>query len=380
MRNYAGSRSIAVSSALALAISACAGGPAPTTDEASQAPPDSSQSVAPTAGGASGDCDEFTMVSYGGATGEPHRFFLADPFEEEWGASVELVPSSGPEVLAQIEAAAGDPPYDTIPLDVGPQIEWSQRGVLEETPSVDDVPNLADVYTEYMDDTYGYGVPATYSVIGIAYNPEVVTDPPTSWADLWDPKYEGLVGIPTPVSSLGRGFVWMAGRLNGGDESSIDPAFEQLEALRPNLSVIAANPPALATLFERGEIAIAPLWNNNTAALKATGYPVEWIAPEDGAIVVQSTMNIVTGAPCQDMLHDYLNRVLSVEYQEQAAAAPYYFGPTNRNVEVPEESRAFLPSTPEEVEQLLHIDWAAWDQHLDDILDRFNRAFGEGIE
>lgn len=319
------------------------------------------------------ECKKYSMVSYGGATGEPHRLFLADPFEEQWGVSVDLVPTSSSDVLVQIKAATGRPPYDTIPLDVGPQISWSKEGILEKSPAVAEVPNLADIYQEYMPDTQGYGVPATYSIIGIAYNPEIVNPPPTSWEDLWKPEYKGLVGIPTPVSSLGRGFVWMAGKLNGGDESNVDAAFEKLAALKGNLAVIAPNPPAVATLFERGEIAIAPLWNNNTAILKAKGVPVEWVAPKEGAIVVQSTMNIVKGSPCTAQLHDYLNRVLSVEYQTKAAAAPYFFGPTNRKVVVPDSAMAYLPATPEEVAKLIHIDWEAWDKNQEIILDRFNK-------
>lgn len=319
------------------------------------------------------ECKAFSMASYGGPSGEPHRFFLADPFQERWGVTVDLLPTSSSDILVQIKAATGRPPVETIPLDVGPQITWSKEGVLQKTPTVEQVPNLADVYPEYMPDTYGYGVPATYSIIGIAYNPQLVKTPPTSWADLWKPEYKGLVGIPTPVSSLGRGFVWMAGKLNGGDEKSVEPAFDKLKALEGNLAAIAPNPPGVATLFERGEIAIAPLWNNNTAILKAKGVPVEWVSPSEGAIVVQSNMNAVAGAPCEPQVLDYLNRVLSVEYQTKAAAAPYFFGPTNRKVVVPDSSKAYLPSTPEEVAKLIHIDWAAWDVNREAIIDRFNK-------
>lgn len=346
----------------------------PPAPAAPAQPPAAPVATAPPA--AAEDCSKFTMVSYGGATGEPHRFFLADPFEKQWGVKVELVPTSSSDVIVQIKAASGRPPYDTIPLDVGPQISAAADGILEKTPSVQDVPNLADVYQEYMADTRGYGVPATYSIIGIAYNPQIIKTPPTSWNDLWKPEYKGQVGIPTPVSSLGRGFVWMAGKLNGGSEASIEPAFKKLMELKPSLAAIAANPPAVATLFERGEIAIAPLWNNNTAILKAKGLPVEWIAPKEGAIVVQSSMSIIKGAPCKKQLNDYLNRVLSVEYQTKAAAAPYFFGPTNRKVQVPPESKAYMPSTPDEVAKLLHIDWEKWDVSREQIIDRFNKEVG----
>lgn len=320
------------------------------------------------------DCSHFDMVSYGGDAGIPHRKFLADPFEQQWKTNVDLTPSSAADnLLVQLKAATGRPPYDTVPLDTGPQITFAAAGVVEKTPSVKDAPNLADVYKEYLPDTQGYGIPATYSIIGIAYNTQLVKDPPKSWADLWKPEYKGMLGLPTPESSLGSGFVWMAGKLNGGSDTNIDPAFKKLAGLKGNLVAIGANPGAVGNLLESGQVAIAPLWNNNTAILASKGVPLKWIMPTEGAIVVQSTMNIVKGAPCTAELDDYLNRALSVDYQTKAAAAPYFFGPTNSKVVVPDEAKPFMPSTPAEVAKLIHIDWATWDNSQAQIMDRFNK-------
>jgi putative spermidine/putrescine transport system substrate-binding protein len=95
--------------------------------------------------------------------------------------------------------------------------------------------------------------------------------------------------------------------------------------------------------------------------------------PTEGAIVVQSTLNIVHGAPCMAELKDYLNRALSVDYQTKASAAPYFFGPTNSKVVVPEEAKPYMPSTPDGVAKLIHIDWATWDKSRAAIVDRFNK-------
>jgi hypothetical protein len=40
------------------------------------------------AAGSAADCKHFNMVSYGGDAGIPHRKFLADPFEQKWGAQL----------------------------------------------------------------------------------------------------------------------------------------------------------------------------------------------------------------------------------------------------------------------------------------------------
>jgi len=45
--------------------------------------------------------------------------------------------------------------------------------------------------------------------------------------------------------------------MNGGSESNIEPGFKALNDLKPNLAAVAANPGALATLFQQGQVDIS---------------------------------------------------------------------------------------------------------------------------
>lgn len=318
---------------------------------------------------------EIVMSSYGGQLDEPFRWFLADPFERRTGARVTLVPSLSLEVLTKIKASPADPPFDVIVLDEGPHLQAVADGLVQRLDEKS-VPNLAQVYPAYRRVTKGFGVPQAYSVVGLAYDTRKVKTPPTSWADLFKAEYKGQVGVVNLNSSLGVAFLVMLARMNGGGEGNIEPGFQAFKTLMGSVSAVAPRPGALAALFERGEVAIAPLWNNTILTLREKGLPVDWVVPKEGAIVVMSVMNMVTNTKNPGLAGQFINDAISRDYQLKAAVPPYFFGPTNSGVNLPAAMRRYLPTRPEEVEQLLSLDWTAVNRNRQAWADRFNREFG----
>ncbi len=315
---------------------------------------------------------ELLAISYAGATQVPHRKFLADPFEAAHpSVKVTLVPSESEDVVAQIKAARGASPYDVIPLGEPRQITAIAEGWIEQTPP-GDLPNLEAVDSRFIEACKGYGVPETYSLMGLAYNPERVSRP-AAWSDLWKPEYRGKIGLTTPASNLGFAFVVLAAKLAGGSERDMEPAWQQLHSLEP--FVVASNPTALAQLFERNEIAIAPLWNNDAAVLAGKGLKVRFAQPAPGAMILVSCLDVIKNTTHPAIARDYINRVISQEYQSQAVQSPWFFGPTNRHVKIPDEARDYLPLTPEEIAGLMRLDWEAATKVRGAVTDRFNREF-----
>ncbi|MGQ0572507.1 MAG: ABC transporter substrate-binding protein [Armatimonadota bacterium] len=318
---------------------------------------------------------EIVMSSYGGQLDEPFRWFLADPFERRTGARVTLVPSLSLEVLAKIKASPANPPFDVIVLDEGPHLQAVADGLVQRLDEKA-VPNLAQVYPAYRRVTQGFGVPQAYSVVGLAYNTRKVRTPPTSWRDLFKAEYKGQVGVVNLNSSLGVAFLVMLARMNGGGEANIEPGFQAFKTLMGSVSAVAPRPGALAALFERDEVAIAPLWNNTILTLREKGLPVDWVVPKEGAIVVMSVMNIVANTRNPGLAAQFINEAIGRDYQLKAAISPYFFGPTNSGVNLPAAMRRYLPTRPEEVEQLLSLDWTAVNRNRQAWTDRFNRELG----
>lgn len=314
---------------------------------------------------------ELIVVSYPGRLSEPHRW-LGDQMERRHpGLKVRLVPSDSQDIVAQIKAGQGFSPFDAMPNDEPPHITAMAEGYIGRRNDAA-LSNLGNVFPELLAKSQGFGVPATYSLIGIAYNEKLVKEPPKTWADLWRPDLRGQVGIARTSSNLGLATLAIAAKSFGGSEKALDVGWDKLRELQPK----AARSPAILTqMLEREEIAVAPLWNNNTASAAEKGLPIKFLMPAPGAVAIISFMSALTRTQHPELVNEWLNGVLSSEYQARAAGAPYFFGPTVRGVTVPEAARPYTPSTPAEVLALQTIDWPVIAPQRGALVERFDRIF-----
>ena len=128
-------------------------------------------------------------------------------------------------------------------------------------------------------------------------------------------------------------------------------------------------------MMERGEIAIAPLWNNDAAVAENKGMPIRFVKPDPGPVAIVSVMSEITGTRHPDLVHEWMDGIISQEYQAFAADAPYYFGVTVKGVDVPEAAKPYTPSTPEEVLALQTVDWPNIVKVRPQLVERFDREF-----
>ena len=314
---------------------------------------------------------ELVIITYPGKLSEPHRW-LADQMEASHAnLKIRLVPSDSQDMVAQIKAAQGYSPYDAAPNDEPPHLIGINEGYLSRrNPAA--LKNLDSVFPELLKKSQGYGVPATYSLVGIAYNTTLVKTPPQSWADLWRPEFKDKVGIARTSSNLGLATLAIAAKVHGGSEGDLDVGWDRLKALGAKA---ARSPASLTQMLEREEIALAPLWNNNTAAAASKGLPIAFVKPRPGAIAIISFFSAIAKTRHAALVDEWLDGILSTAYQARAAGAPYYFGPTVRGVSVPAEARPYTPSTPEEVLALQTIDWPKIVAVRGQLVERFDRTF-----
>ena len=97
--------------------------------------------------------------------------------------------------------------------------------------------------------------------------------------------------------------------------------------------------------------------------------------PAPGAIAILSFFSGIARSQNPDLIAEWLDGILTPEYQARAAGAPYFFGPTIRGVTVPEAARPYTPSTPAEVLALQTIDWPKIARRRGGLVERFDRTF-----
>src|SRR5262245_22206287 len=184
---------------------------------------------------------ELVANTYGGGWEAGHRLAIVQPLEKRLGIKVTLVSMLAAELVARTKAAAGGrPPVDVALVDDGPFLLAVKEGVFQRLP-MEKLPNASRIYAKYRPKE-PYGVPVGASQIGIAYNAKKLTTCPESWNDFWNPEYKGKVGLSTPASTLGTVTLLSFARLRGGDEGNVEPGFEAVKSLLPQVSSIQAVP------------------------------------------------------------------------------------------------------------------------------------------
>lgn len=311
------------------------------------------------------------FATFTGSWEEAHRDVLVPAFRRANGnAEITLDPMLSVDQIAKVTAARANPPIDVMLHDPGPALVAIGQDLVDDFPVAqsahfkDLIPDAQDVK----------GPAPFFQVVGITYNPEKIRTPPTSWADIWKPEFKGRVGITNLNSTLGTGWLVEVARMRGGNETNVEAGFKAIEELRPNLGAVAANPGALATLYQQGQVDIGPGNFNAIQILKARGVPVEFVAPKEGAIAFKTTIHVVKNSPNREMAFRLIEAALSPEVQTRLMNSPYLIVPTNTKVAMTGEIAKVLAKDHADMKsKFVFQDWAAINRQRSAWIERFNR-------
>ena len=176
-----------------------------------------------------------------------------------------------------------------------------------------------------------YFIPWDWGYEGIAYRADLVDNPPTRWADLWNSEYQGRVSI----ADVGEN-AFMVSALSIG----MDPYFpspNQKRQIKYHLKDLEESgvqfwedDQVLNEQMAKGEIWVAGnAWNSTFLQLKEQGVAVEYVLPAEGAIGWVCGFGITRETRNLDLVYDYLNAIMTPE-ANAAMANDYGYGPANR--------------------------------------------------
>jgi len=216
---------------------------------------------------------------------------------------VEMVRAPGGQLITRVktEAAAGKLIADIV--------DHSDRGIMLELEDLfqDYAPPNAD---EYLESARVSPKLWPRMVLGwsIAYNSELVKNPPQTWADLTKPEYKGkLIG---QVIAPSGGTTWTRSmferKVLGEDYWARQAATEP--ALYPS------NAP-LSDAVARGEVHIAPLLYNVIFPKMRDGAPIKYVFPPEGVPMTPFADGIPKTAQNPNAAKLFLNWCLSKEGQ-----------------------------------------------------------------
>jgi putative spermidine/putrescine transport system substrate-binding protein len=284
--------------------------------------------------------EELVVGSFGGSFADNVKACHVAAFEKATGATVSLKLGNSSQFAAAIRATAGKPDMDVVFIDNSLAVQTNGEK-LNETIDRKKLTNAADVISTAWgkDDSY---VVAMVSATALVYNPKLVKTPPTSWLDLFDPAYAGKYAIGDISGTSGLQFLLALNKIKGGTLDNIDPGLEAIKPLAKGSSVLYTQADQLLSLFERGEVVIAPWYPDRAGVAMDKGLSLAVAYPKEGAVGILPAVMIPKGASRLDLAHKFIDQVLSAEgqgcFSERA-----YIGAVNQKVKLSEKLQKIVP-------------------------------------
>lgn len=278
-----------------------------------------------------------------------------EEFTKKYGVEVivDSPDASSAEELQAVQNLKGQPSQPDV-LDLGysftqPAID---QGLIEQYK-----PSNYDAIPDNLKDADGYWVGAYFGVLSVGVDTSRV-DVPTSFADLKDPKYKGMVALPgdprSGASSVAT--VFAAALANGGSLDDITPGIDYFAELAElgNLVTISDESSALTT----GQAAVVFDWNYNWLGreeqLIKDGVDFEYTVLEDGVFGNYYAQPVTIASPQPNAARLWVDWLTSDEGSEQYAlggAVPARFNELADAGKLSDEALASLPD-PAIVEQV----------------------------
>lgn len=273
--------------------------------------------------------DPLVVSVWGGNWKDTVERVIAKPFTAKTGIPVEFEVGGTLDRLAKARVAKAAPLVDVNFTTTHVGRLYISDGLYQKLDK-SKIPNAADLAREAIRSDYHLG--AWSYVYTVAYRTDQSPMEITKWADLWDPRLKGKVGLPDFDPSH---IITISALLEGGNEVNWQKGQERLKRLKPNVAAFYSTDARSQDLMKTGEAPVQVMLSINAFHLIEQGLKVKVVQPTDrGGIVGIDTLAIMNGTKRADAAYQFINMALSKEIQDQLVAA-FKAGPANLKATVP---------------------------------------------
>ena len=316
---------------------------------------------------------EINVAGYAAIYQDNFTKAIIEPFMKKFpNIKVNYIPSQlSSERLGALRAQKDSPQLDVALMDVALSRIAIQEGLFAELdPAM--VPNLNDLYDNARPNGK-FGPALTFDHITIIYRKDLLPDAPTSWNDLWDPKYKGQVIVNAPPNIQGLAFTIVVDHLQGADyKNTIDPAIQKLKELAPSVQTFAPRPDGYTVLLS-GAARVGTGWNAQSQEYaNRSGGKLGVVLPQEGSVFQIDTMDLVKGSKNPAAAQTFINYALSPEAQANFASTMFY-APTNKRAAVTPEVLARTAAGAASRAKMIPVDWGYVGSVRDQWLERWRR-------
>ncbi len=231
---------------------------------------------------------------YGGYFKESFDEFIFPDFSKAAGIDIESVAEpTGETWLVQLRnaAKAGIAPADISMLGGFARLRGAAEELwlpLDESQMTNATKYLSDNFVYRYPDGRLYGVGAVSWYITLCSNTDVYPEAPTSWADMWDPKYEdslGLLALATNSYLLEITAQTFFDVDMMTTQEGIEKIMAKLAEVRPNVRLWYKDEGTFQQALQDGEIPMGQYYHDVTELARADGFPVRSTFPKEGGVI-----------------------------------------------------------------------------------------------
>lgn len=290
--------------------------------------------VAGCAGGGEGDTGgsgELIVSGFSFGAEEFEKTVIA-PFEEQTGIQVTFDSGSNSDRYNQLLVNRARPDVDVMLISDLFAADGEREGLFAEIDPAS-VPNRANTF-DFVQSSGDYGVPYTFTLLGMLYSTQAFPDAPPTVESLWDPRFAGKIAVPDISATAGVPFLMAVAETFGSGPQDVETAFAKLAELKPNVLQFYSSTTELLSLLQRGEVVAAPGLDLFAYDPVEAGSPLSWAPLDHGKLLSYNKAEVVAGSPNPEAAARFIDYLLSPQVQTGNAAA-FSDKPVNRDATLP---------------------------------------------
>lgn len=206
---------------------------------------------------------------------------ITERFEADTGRQIDVVQMSGGEILARIAAEATNPQWDVLIFNGSYTFHGlDQQGQLMQNVEPDNLDNLNEIGRTYLPENQSWFPIGLAASCVMLYRTDLVDNPPASFAELADARFNGQFGMADPAVAA-PAYPCVAEFFHSLGQEEAEALFTSF--FDNGMRVFRTNGP-VGQALSSGEISLALITSQVAYSLKAAGEtPVEIVWPQEGA-------------------------------------------------------------------------------------------------
>lgn len=315
--------------------------------------------------------EAMTIAVPGANWGEAFDSCVIKPFAAENQVTYRLEFGNSTTSFSKLQQQRANPVIDVAWMDGGIS-ELANADGLVEPLDPKRIPNLANLLPQAVAEKDGkqFAASVGFYSLGIVYNTKDVTTPPTSWNDLWDPKYQDEVIIPAPANAAGVPFILFLDRI-WNTSPDLTKTFAKLKELKAAMYFDTSGNASNA--FQRGEAVVGANFNVSAWDLADKGLPIAFTTPKEGFWANDGRIHLVKDSKHRELAEKLINSALTPA-ASTCLADKLYLGPSVKGVTISEKTAPKMPwGAKGSIDSLVQIKWDDINAQRSAITDLWNR-------